>query len=306
MFVIGLKAADSIGVYTSEAFSSKLGGVAFGAPAWLLRNSIGRGANAITEQKWYRNTEQTKIAGFALRNLRLREVAGGSFDARSARGPVGALGLGQGLGKAREKGFLGDVEHDAKKVEERAEKYKLGEYAAHKEQADYEKTYADNHGGEKFDDKIVRLTNAIKLNKKAIETQTGVLRKEKKGSLSYKKQQDILKAMKDDLAEDTETKKKMLEHGIHTISERNSATMKAFAKRVSSPDITNYFLPSPGAKVGAARVSKESDDHGHGGAHGGHDGHNDHGPSWITAPKSGGIFGGGGGGGGDHGGGGHH
>ncbi len=277
------KMASSVAGFT--AVSTALGGAAVGTVAWAGRNTIGRKALSIANDKDLRDKAAAGNIGARMKLWTAGQAAGSSFDMRSIGGTGAgkALGLDKGmdiLGKAGGKGgFSKAIEEKAKAEVDYAKKY-YGQTTLEGEmsktaEAEYNKLKLNDEVKikeqreleiKKNEEEIEKIKKEIEENENNAKASSGSLQKQKEYSDKIKESRnrlsqinninsDLRKKNKDnkfdDAEYDEETIKKKKEWESNKDAGKNR--MKEFAARIKRGPLGIGFIGRMQGNQEAAR-----------------------------------------------------
>lgn len=277
------KMASSAAGFT--ALSTALGGAAAGTAAWASRNTIGRKALSIANDKDLRDRAAAGNIGARMKLWTAGQAAGSSFDVRSVSGTAmgKTLGLDKSmdiLGKAGGKdGFAKSVENKAKAKADYAKKY-YGQTAQETElsrtaEAEYNKlklndeTRIKEQRGldiNKNEEEIEKIEKDIEENEKNAKASSNSLEKQKEYGDKIKESKnklnelkkinfDLKKKNKDNKFDDSEYDEKTINKKEEWQSNKDAGKnrMKEFAERIKRGPLGIGFIGKMQGNQEAAR-----------------------------------------------------
>lgn len=306
LLVFAMKASDavsSVGSGIANSVVSWAGGAAsnvtsraarmgMGTTAWAGRQTVGRGANALSRSDSIQALASNKgwkgaVFGRPIKAA-LEGAANGSYDVRGVPGVkstlesvskipgANKLGLNLKLGKASTDNIRKQFKRRADNVEERAKQFKGDAVDIARKQDEFIKKYNREHDG-------AELTRLRTLEKASFYTanreSNSLLRQraldagreytnrikaiEENGSYAEKLKDLTKRKQAADLAHNKEDSKKYTKEigelegaGKKEVGRLETSYLNNFAKRIGDKNITNAYNPSRGSIAGAAKIKK--------------------------------------------------
>jgi hypothetical protein len=251
MLYFALKASDYFEVAGASFAKTWGSNLAYGAPGWLMRGTLGRGANYLNTKF---NTNEAGVTKSKVAAALLNIPAKQSFNARDLRQTLKPVGeaLDKRLGSAAGKGGWAEFAHDRSAAKERAEKGAVSELEHNidhhmggpKEEAEAQAAFRKGYegGASAFDARVAQLTTEIKdFKTKSIDAAKKQAKATDKATRDeaardFKKAQDDMRASESQLKILTGMGKRVVEN------QNKEHSQEIAIKLMSSGDKVQYIV----------------------------------------------------------------